>query len=275
MSTTTAPIEIDTSRPGIPFGRLVSVEVRKMVDTRAGLWLFLITAGLIALVMAIVLLVLGLNDDVTISANGWLQAMVVPVSILLPVFAILTITTEWGQRTNLVTFTLEPRRGRVLAAKLVAVSIFALATLVLAGLLGALGNVLYGVITGNDVVWNVTGRVLFWTVVVQLAFFLMAFALASLLLSTPAAIAVFYVAALILPLIVYPIMLAFFDWAQDVLPWFDFNYAAAPLVSGTDMMGEEVTVSAIDYVRFVVAIGLWVVLPGVIGGLRVVRSEIK
>lgn len=276
MSTTThGPVEIDTTRAGVPFGRLVSVEVRKMVDTRAGTWLFVITGGLIALVMGLVLLVLALNDDVTISASGWMQAMVIPVSILLPVFAILTITTEWGQRTNLVTFTLEPRRGRVLAAKLVAVSVFALATIVLAIALGALGNVLYGAITGNDVVWNVTGRELFWTVVVQLAFFLMAFALASLLLSTPAAIAVFYVVALILPLIVYPILMVFFGWARDLLPWIDFNYAAAPLVGGTDMMGEPVQVEALDYVRFLVAIGLWVVLPGVLGGMRVVKSEIK
>jgi len=275
MSTTAPTVTIDTARPGIGLGRLTGVEIRKLADTRAGLWLFIVTAGLIALVMGLVLLVLGLNDDVTITASGWMQAMTIPVSILLPVFAILTITTEWGQRTNLVTFTLEPRRGRVLAAKLIAVSVLALATIVIAVVLGALGNVLYGAITGHDVVWNVEAREFFWTVVVQLAFFLMAFAIASVFLSTPAAIAVFYVVALILPIIVYPILLALFSWAQDLLPWIDFNYAAAPLVGGVDMMGDPVDVGTTDYLRFLFTLGLWVVLPGVIGGLRVLRSEVK
>ena len=37
MSTT--PLTIDTSREGVPFARLVKVELRKMFNTRSGFWL--------------------------------------------------------------------------------------------------------------------------------------------------------------------------------------------------------------------------------------------
>ncbi len=39
------------------------------------------------------------------------------VSVLLPVLGILLVTAEWSQRTALTTFTLVPRRERIIAAK--------------------------------------------------------------------------------------------------------------------------------------------------------------
>lgn len=275
MSTTTTRPTIDLSRPGIPFSREVRVETRKMFDTRGGLWLFIITGLFIALAMALTLLVLGLNDDVTITAGGFAEIMALPVSLLVPVFAILTVSSEWSQRTHLTTFTLQPHRARVLAAKFVAVTILAVATIVVAVLFGALGNVLYGLITPHDVVWNVPVKDLLWTVGSQLVFFWMAFAIAMLLLSTPAAIAVFYVVALILPFMVYPILMALFGWANDLLPWVNMDYAILMVRTGETFMGEPIDVGAVDYLRVLVTVGLWVVLPGVLGYLRIQRSEVK
>ena len=40
--------------------------------------------------------------------------------MLLPILGIMAATAEWTQRTGLVTFTLEPRRGRVVLAKALA-----------------------------------------------------------------------------------------------------------------------------------------------------------
>ena len=37
--------------------------------------------------------------------------------IILPLIAILAVTSEWSQRTGLTTFTLVPHRGRIIAAK--------------------------------------------------------------------------------------------------------------------------------------------------------------
>ena len=58
MSATTAsplPASVSTDRPGIPFARLVRVELRKMFDTRAGRWLMIsiVVLSLIAAVSVI------------------------------------------------------------------------------------------------------------------------------------------------------------------------------------------------------------------------------
>lgn len=271
----TATTVIDTTRPGVPFGRLVRVETRKMFDTRAGLWLMIVTGGLMLLTMVITLLVVGFNDNASITASGFSQIMTIPLSILLPVFAIVTVTSEWGQRSNLVTFTLEPRRSRVFAAKLVSVLILALGTIVVAIIFGVLGNLLAGAVTGDDVVWNVDVKDLSWAVGLQLAYFLMAFAFAMLLLNSPATIAIFYVIALILPFMVYPALIFFVGPAEDIIPWFDFNYAAAPLI-GVDFEGNPITDAGVfEVVRFIGSLLIMVGLPGGIGLRRVLTSEVK
>src|SRR5690606_19461189 len=116
---------------------------------------------------------------------------------------------------------------------------------------------------------------LLWTVAGQLLFFWMAFALAMLLLNTPAAIAVFYVAALILPFMVYPILMALFGWAQDLLPWLNMDYALMMVREGTTFLGDPIDVGVVDYLRLAFTIFLWVVLPGTLGAMRIHRTEVK
>ena len=48
---------------------------------------------------------------------NFMGATATPQGFLLPVLGILLVTSEWTQRTALVTFTLVPVRGRVMAAK--------------------------------------------------------------------------------------------------------------------------------------------------------------
>src|SRR3712207_8192920 len=43
-------------------------------------------------------------------------AIGVPMTIILPILAVLSVTSEWSQRSGLATFTLVPHRGRVLLA---------------------------------------------------------------------------------------------------------------------------------------------------------------
>lgn len=274
MSTPTVE-KIDTDRPGVPFLRLVRVEVRKMFDTRASMWLMISTGILIALAVAISLLVIGLNDNVAITANGFSQIMSFPLSLLLPVFAIVTITGEWGQRSHLSLFTLEPRRSRIIGAKLVSVLTLAIGTIVLAVALGAVANVAGAAVGGYDARWNFGMSDILWLVGLQIAYFMMAFALSMLFLNSAATITVFYIFALFLPLAVYPPLYFSFGWAQDFIPWIDFNYAAAPLASGEDFNGDVVGVGTIDYVRFIFALVLWVGIPGIIGLRRVLKTEVK
>lgn len=270
-----APVTLDLSKSGpTPFLRLVGVEWRKMVDTRSGIWLLSITAGLLALVAAIIVLVVGLNDY-QVDAQGLSQGFSLPVSLLLPVFGILIVTSEWSQRTALVSFTLEPHRARVVGAKLVAVSTLAVGTIVVAIVMGALTNLLCAAVTGNPLEWNLDASQLVWTIVSQLAYFAMGFALACLMLNTPGAISVFYVVALLLPIMLWGTLYALFDWAKDVLPWIDINTALTPLMSGTDIAGSTVTVDALNYVQAVWTVLLWVGLPVTLGLWRILRAEVK
>lgn len=269
------PVTLDLSKSGpTPFGRLIAVEWRKMIDTRSGLWLLAITAGLLTLVMAIIVLVVGINGY-QVDANGLSQGLSVPVSLLLPVFGILTVTSEWSQRTALTSFTLEPHRMRVLGAKLVAVSALAVATILLAIVLGVITNFLCAAVSGNPLEWNIDAGQFFWSIVTQLAFFAMGFALACLLLNTPGAICVFYVVALVLPFMLWGTLFALFDWAKDLLPWIDINTALAPLSTGSDLIGNSVQVEAINYVQAVWTFFLWVGIPVALGLMRIKRAEVK
>lgn len=269
MSTTSAPMTLDISgTPRVPFSRLVRVESRKMLDTRGGLWLLIITGVLLVVTIGLVLLIVGI-EDASISANDLSQVLTIPLSLLLPVFPIMAVTTEWSQRSGLVTFTLEPHRIRVLMAKLGAVVLLALATIVIAIVLGALTNVVAAAMTGNDVRWELEGETLALLVVSQLLYFLMAFGLAMVFLNTPAAIAVFYVVALLLPLMVYSTLYVFFDWAQDLIPWIDLQYASAPFLDPNDDAG------GLDVARLLTATMIWIVIPLVVGTRRVLASEPK
>jgi hypothetical protein len=270
MSATAASPTLDLSATQrVPFTRLVKVEVRKMLDTRSGFWLMLVTGILLVLVAAIVLLVIGLNDDAEASSYDWSQILIIPLSLLLPVFAIVTVTSEWSQRSGLVTFSLEPHRNRVLAAKLSAVVLLVLAIVALAVVLGALGNVIGASLGGYDTEWNLDARTLLVTVVVQLLYFLMAFGLGMVILNTPGSIAIFYVVGLFLPLLVYGTLYAIFDWAQDVIPWIDLQFGTAPFVE------QNPDLEGIDYARALVVTLIWIVIPFIVGSRRVLTSEPK
>ena len=268
MSTAAAPTLDFSGTKEIPFGRLVATELRKMRDTRSGFWLLLTTAGLLALAATITLLVTVLND-LEASAGDIVQVMTIPLSLLLPVLAITSVTSEWSQRTGLVTFTLEPHRMRVMASKLVAVIALAVAAIVIAFLLGALTNVLYGTLSGNGSDWTIDGKVLAWTLVAQVLAFLMAFGFGMVFLSTPAAIAIYYVVALLLPFMVYGPVYGIVSWGPDVVPWLDLGFALRPLTQGdADVEGKV-------YAQVAVTSLVWVVLPLVIGWVRVRRTELK
>ena len=99
----------------IPFSRLVRVEWAKATDTRAARWLLALVALSTAGMMLVPVLVPTSFDQTHAS---YLRVAAFGLSILLPVVAILMFTGEWSQRSIMTTFTQEPRRIRVLNAKL-------------------------------------------------------------------------------------------------------------------------------------------------------------
>lgn len=259
----------------VPFGRLLLVEWRKMTDTRAGRALLIISAALLVVAMAIVVLVVALNETLEIPLSVWSSILVIPISLLTPVLAIMIVTQEWGQRTNMVTFSLEPSRLRVIGAKLVAVVALAIALILVALLCGIIGNALAAAVGGYDASWSIDGELLAWTVVQQLLYFVSAFGIAMCLLSTPFSIVVVYVDQLILPLMVWSALTVFFEWARNLVPFIDMGYALSPFAAGVDGVGQHVDIGTQNILALICSIFLWVVVPVVLGAYRILKSEMK
>jgi hypothetical protein len=98
----------------IPFGRIAGIELRKMFDTRSGFWLM---ASLVVLSLAATVVTIIFVDADNLDYEGFASAWGMPMSVVLPMIAVLAVTSEWSARSALTTFTLVPARGRVIAAK--------------------------------------------------------------------------------------------------------------------------------------------------------------
>src|SRR5688572_28129246 len=190
-------LDISSTRP-LPFGRLVRVELRKSYDTRAGRWL-LLTIGLLTLLVEGIALAVTTVQDQPMNFGDFVGAAAFVTSVLLPVLGILLVTSEWSQRTAMVIFALEPRRLRVVLAKLVTGLMLTLATAAFAITVGLLSNLLYAAIEGRSPSWEFGFDFLVGFLIVQSFAMLGGFALAALLLNTPAAIVVFFVYKWVLP----------------------------------------------------------------------------
>ena len=83
-----------------------------MADTRAGVWLLGLTVFVTAAFMVIFFFVADSEDRIF---GNFIGIAATPQGFVLPVLGILLITSEWGQRTAMVTFALEPSRTKVIA----------------------------------------------------------------------------------------------------------------------------------------------------------------
>ena len=93
-----------------------------------------------------------------ITYDNFGAAIGVPMTLLLPVMAILSVTSEYTQRSGLTTFTLVPHRGRVIRAKAVVAMALGAVSIGVALAIGALGNILGSTIAGVDTVWDISGQ---------------------------------------------------------------------------------------------------------------------
>jgi len=258
MSTVAAAPTLDVSgTPGIPLSRLVLVELRKLADTRAGKWLLIA----IAAITAVIILIFFLNADTSERTfENFIGITGTPQGFLLPVLGILLVTSEWGQRTALVTFTLTPVRSKVLLAKVLAALIAGLAAVVLAIAVAALATVL----GGAPDAWAGIGPDNFAKFgLLQASGVLQGLAFGLLFLNSAAAIVTFFV----LPT-AFTIVANLWKPLGKAAPWVDLNTAQTPLFGGEDMSGKQ-------WWQLVVALMIWVVLPFVIGLVRVLRAEVK
>jgi ABC-2 type transport system permease protein len=263
-ATQTAPIRpTATPDPGVtavPFDRLLRVELRKLVDTRAGFWL-LAAIGIITVAVIVVFLFVAEPDQLTYL--NFVGATATPQSILLPVLGILAVTAEWSQRTDLVTFTLEPSRARIAVAKLVAVVLVSLLAVVVALGVAALGNVAGMMLMDGVGSWNFASANVRDFFALQLIGIVQGFAFGMLLMNTAAAIVSYYV----LP-IAWNVLFSMVGPLADSAPWLDLNTAIAPAY-------EQQTLQAGDWAHVAVSGTLWVLVPLALGLVRLLRREVK
>lgn len=250
---------LDPASTPVPFRRLLRVEWRKTLDTPAARWLLVVTAAatVVSLAIAVVLTRNGLTpvtayDDVPVAA--YLSAMSFGVGLLLPVVPLLSITSEWSMRTATVTFTQEPRRLRVLAAK------------TLCGLLlGAVAAVLCAVTAvGVELAHGtpaaaVDGRIVIGFMITVMLGVMMGIAYAAALQSTPAAVIAIISPSLVLGLLAQAGALG------GVRDWIDINQALGWILEARwDGRLSEITTV------FVV----WMVVPLAIGTARWIRRPV-
>lgn len=273
-TTTTAPapsaFDVSGTQP-VPLSRLVKVELRKLVDTRSGRWLLIIQGILIVIVSAIVVIVVAVNDE-QIAFMDFTGIAGAVMGFLLPVMGIMAITSEWSQRTNMATFTLEPRRTRVVAAKLIATVTAALASVVVAIGIGYVVSAVAAVV-GVDVDWAADVEMLLAFALVQVLGLLTAFAFGTLLLNTPAAIVLYFAYYTVIPGVL-AIAAELMGWFADIRPWIDFADAQVPL-SDFGQDPDELGFGAIDWPQFFVSGVIWFVLPLGLGIWRMLRAEVK
>lgn len=264
--TTTAPLTIDLdSTAPVPMGRLAGVELRKALDTRAGRWFTISILALVLLVM--VIYAFTAPDD----AKGFGDFVGIAGAVLgyfLPILIIMLVTSETSQRTGLVTFTLEPRRPRVVVAKFIAGFALAAVVMVLAAVIAAVGT-LIGLAAGAESDWSVDGNLLFNGFVLANAIgVLIGFAIATLLMNTPAAIVGYFAYSLILPIAV-GILGSLSPGFADVAPWIEFNTAQTPLFMG------DYTPTGEEWAQIAVSGTIWLVVPLAAGIARLLRIEFK
>jgi ABC-2 type transport system permease protein len=239
----------------VPVSRLVRVELRKMADTRAGMWLLIGIAVLVGVVSTVFMITADQPDRTFVKL---IAAAAVPQMMLLPVLGILLVTSEWTQRTALVSFTLEPVRMRVVVAKVIAALVFGVAAVLITLLVGAAVTL----IGGNEVAWKGAGaKAIGRLALVQEVMVLRGLAFGLVILNSAGALATYF----ILPTAVTLLTTAW-KALHDVAPWINFD--AGFLLQGIPVSSEQ-------WAQFGVTVLIWMALPFTAGLFRVMHKEVK
>jgi ABC-2 type transport system permease protein len=253
-----APAAARVRRP-----QVVAVELRKMFDTRSGFWLMASIA--IASLLATAAVVLWAPDE-AVTYSTFATAIGVPMAVILPIVAILSVTSEWSQRSGLTTFTLVPNRGRVIAAKAYCSVAIGVVSMLLAMAIGAVGNLVGPALAGVDRVWDVSVQEALLIVLANVLGLLVGFMLGVVIRSSAGAIVAYFVYSFVLTAMA-GLLASTQEWFRDLQPWVDFNYAQTALFDGTMTSTQWAQLG-------VTSIG-WLVVPIAVGIRLVMRSEVK
>lgn len=249
----------------IPLPRLIQVELRKMFNTRSGFWL--LASIVIATVLAtLAVIVFAPAGDLTYST--FIQAIRLPIAVILPIIAVLSVTSEWSQRTGLTTFTLVPHRRRIIAAKAISSVTVGVLAVLLALMIGALGNLVGAAVTGTALVWDASPLESLYFVVGSILSLMIGFMLGVLIRASIGAIVAYFIYQFLLPSIL-GLLATSQSWFRDLQPWIDLQYAQSSLfLFDGGLTGEQ-------WANIGVTGVIWLFVPLAIGLTFVVRSEVK
>ena len=268
MSTTAtqAPKPLDiSSTPAVPTSRLAKVEFRKALDTRAGRWFVI---SILALVVVVEVIYAFAASDTDKNFQDFVQISGFVLGYFIPIIIIMLVTSEASQRNGLVTFTLEPKRSRVVVAKFIAGVALGAAVLVSAFVLAGLGT-LFGIVTGGSPEWSLDANLMFnGFVLANLIGIFIGFAIGMLIMNTAGAIVAYFAYSLILPTAI-GILSALSDTFEKIAPWIEFNTAQTPLFSG------DYTPTGEEWAQIATAGTIWLIVPLAFGIWRLLRIEFK
>ncbi|MEW9547337.1 hypothetical protein [Nonomuraea sp. NPDC050783] len=235
---------------------MLRVEARKLFDTRSGM---VLTACLLGLVIAAVV---GRGFVAEPRFFRLAGTAAIPLAILLPVLAILTVTGEWRHRTALTTFTLESRRGRVLAAKCLPPLAATVVACLFALLVAVPATAMAAAVQGAEADWAVPPATVLGWVATMILITAQGLALGLALLNAPAAIVISLGSTAI-----WSAIGQLGDVGATLAGWLDLNTTTSPLTGGEAMTGGEAA-------RLAVSVLAWIVIPAAFGALRVSRMDI-
>ena len=256
MTTTmhTQPTGTAQFRP-IPFTRLLRAEWQKTTGTRAARWLLAATA---AVTIGALLIPLLFPHDVTQSRASYLAWAGLGLTRLLPVVLMLAMTAEWSQRTAMTTFTQQPRRGRVMTAKILTGQAISLAGAGFA-FLAAQAMVMTARAAGHDIAtsWN-------WPQLAGFAAFVLltatiGIAFGALLHNTAAAIVTYFALGGAFNLLMIPAL-------QDAGRWVNTGQTYRWVLYG-QWAGHGAQIAASTL--------LWIALPLTLGLIRTLRRDVR
>jgi ABC-2 type transport system permease protein len=236
----------------VSFPRLTFVELRKMVDTRAGFWLQLATAGLTLVVLTLFCIFAETEDLIFRDAFA---LATLPGMILLPIVGILLVSSEWSQRTALITFTLVPKRMRVMNAKIAASLVLGLIVLVIAFVVAAVAILAVG---GE---WTLGIGVFGQIALLCVTAILTGVAFGAAFMSSAPAIVLYFA----LPIAWSA--LGSIPFLNDAAQWLDTTRTTDPMTERL-LSGEE-------WLQFASSQALWLALPLAIGLWRIAKGEIR
>ncbi len=250
---------VSTSLPparGQSFAKLVGIELRKSVNTRSGRVLIL---AILALAVAALVWELTHLGDGPARFDGFLGAASTGVLLILPVIGVMAMTSEWTQRTALTTFTLSPRRVRVQLAKFVSAVLLSVVVLTVTAVMALAATAIGGAVGGDGTTYAGMGGALAGAYLSTALNVVMGAAFGAVIAQTAAAVLVFFVA---------PTAWALAGPAlfKDNANWLDV-FGAFGRIAERDLHGmlpETLT-----------AIGVWIVLPTIVGLWASSRREVK